>query len=125
MEDVVVEVAPAELAAKRVGPLAARQPLLDRAHREAAEVQVRGQARGVVAPERVVVVGVVADRAVEEAVERPARLGLAADGGLADLLAQPERRSDGIRPFASREGSGGSSRGAASTSRRGMPSQLR
>ena len=44
-----MEVAPAELAAKRLGARPARQPLLDRPRREAAEVQVGREARGAVA----------------------------------------------------------------------------
>ena len=54
-QHVVVEVAPAELAAKRVGACAPRQALLDLARRDAAEVQVGRQARGAVALERVAV----------------------------------------------------------------------
>ena len=49
----MVEVAPAELAAKCVGSLTARQALLDLARREAAHVQIRGQARSLVLTERV------------------------------------------------------------------------
>ena len=90
-EDVVVEVAPAELAAKRVGSLAARQALLDLARSDAAEVEVGGEARGAVLAERVVDLRVLAHRAVEEAVECLVRLRLAADGWLFDLLGQAER----------------------------------
>ena len=59
-QQLLVEVAPAELAAKRLRALAARQPLLQLARRDAAEAQVGREPRGAVAPERVVVVGVVA-----------------------------------------------------------------
>lgn len=98
-EHVVVEVAPRELAAKRLGTLAAGKPLLDRAHRDAAEVQIGGETRGVVAPEGVVVVGVLANRAGEEPIEHLAGSGLATARRLADLLLEPKRLKRGNPAF--------------------------
>ena len=86
----VVEVAPAELAAKRLGSLAARQPLLDLARGDAAEVEVGGEPRGAVVAERVVLVGVVEDRAAHERVESPACGRLATRRRFVDLLLEPQ-----------------------------------
>ena len=92
-QHVVVEVPPAELAVERGRALAASagEPLLDLSHRDAAQVQVRRQARGAVRAERVVVVGVGLDVAGEEGVEALARGCLPSRHGLGDLLGEPER----------------------------------
>ena len=121
VQDVVVEVAPAELAAKRLRATAAGQPLLDRPHRDAAEVQVRGQPRRVVPAERVVIVRVAADRAVEEAVEGLARRGLAAAGGIADLLLEPERLEGRQPPLGEPRTAGAAAREAPRARRGAAP----
>jgi hypothetical protein len=66
-EHVGVEVTPAELSAQGVGAGVLRQSALDLTWRYAAEVQVGGELRGSGSTERVVAVGVVADRIREEA----------------------------------------------------------
>ena len=86
----MVEVAPGELAAKCVGSLAARQALLDLARREAAHVQIGGEARSLVFAERVAVRPVSPHVGREEATQSLATRALAARQGLGDLLLEPE-----------------------------------
>ena len=106
-------------------PCRAKQPLLDLARGDAAEVEVGGEPRRPVAPERVVVVLVVArpdrresGRGVLCASDSPPAAGSSTS------CFRPSDSRLGSRPFASFEGSGGISRGAPSTSRRSTPSQF-
>ena len=119
----MVEVAPAELAVKRLGPLAAREALLDLARRDAAEVEIGGEARGAVPAERVVVVLVLADWPVEETVER-ARAASRLRWWLARPPAQAKGVQGGQAALGEPDGNAGISRGALSTSRRVTPSQF-
>lgn len=90
-EHLRVEVAPAELATERLRtlPRPARDPFLDLAHGDVAEVDVRGELRGA-AGQAVMALGVVLHRPREEALEAPARLGLARGDRLRELGRQPE-----------------------------------
>ena len=90
-EHVVVEVAPAELAAERLRPGSARQALLDLAHRQAAEVDVGREPRGPVGSECVVIVRVAGHVPAEEARQPLARPRLAAARRLLELLLETER----------------------------------
>ena len=110
----VVEVAPAELAAKGLGPLAARQPLLELARARCS--RSAGRARGARcgrAPSASWLSAYSRTGPSRKRVERVAAPRASPPGGgLADLLVEPERverRASG--PWRSLDGSGGSSRG--------------
>ena len=124
-EHVMVEVARAELAAKRVGSLAARQPLLDLARREAAEVQVGGQARCPVLAERVAVRPRSCRPVARKRRSRSRAGALAARERLGDLLLEPELARAGAASARSLEGSDGSLRGAPHSRRGARLSQAR
>jgi hypothetical protein len=105
-QHVMVEIAPAELAAKRLGAGAAGQAPLDLTRREAAEVQVRREARGRVLAELVASLPVAADVVREKARQPLARRALAPGGRVRDLLLQAERpeRRDAPLGHARRQG---------------------
>src|SRR5664279_1020276 len=90
-EHVVVEVAPAELAAEGGGPAIRPQPVLDLACGHAAEMQVGRQPRGGTAAERVTVLAVPRNIMREEPLEPLAPLMLTALGGFVHLLLEAER----------------------------------
>ncbi len=88
-QHVMVEVAPAELAAKSGGPVSEAEPRLELARGDAAEVQVRRQPRG--RPVHLIARRVVALLAIcEEALEPLTSVVLTADGRLGHLLTQAE-----------------------------------
>ena len=125
-EDVVVEVAPAELAAKRLGPLAARQALLDlrgpRCSRSAGRGRGarcgRGRARR-------------GSRCTRAPARRgsgraPARASARRRGRVADLLGEPERRrATGSGPWRGSTGAAAARAGPRAPRRRGASSQVR
>jgi len=111
-EDVVVEVAPAELAAEGGGPAIRPQPVLDLACGHAAEMQVGRQPRGGTAAERVTVLAVPRNIMREEPLEPLAPLMLTALGGSSTSCSRPSEARDGISPLARPDGSAGSWRRA-------------
>ena len=125
-QHVVVEVAPAELAAEGLRAPAARSRSSSSRARQAAEVQVRREARGAVAAERVVIVRVAAtpaprkrSAAARASVSPPARRRRSTS------CSSPSAARDGIRPLPAAAGSGGSVRGAASTRAGGRARAMR
>jgi hypothetical protein len=90
-QDLVEEVAPAELATKGVRAGAAAEALVELARGDAAEVQVGRQPRGALARQGVVRVAVAAHAVGEEAPHPLAARPLAAGQRLRDLLLQSER----------------------------------
>ena len=104
VDHVVIEVAPAQLAAKRVGARPARQPLLHLARRDAAEVQVGRQARGLVRAELVVVVDVVGDTVLHPAIEAHPSRCFTAGQRIGYLLLESEVGQLGHLPLADVQG---------------------
>jgi hypothetical protein len=91
-QDVVMEVAPAQLAPERLRPLPAARSCLGLARRDAAEVQVRRQPRGPVAVQRIADARVLGRVAGQEPLQPPAPLRLSARRWLIHLLLEAERR---------------------------------
>ncbi len=131
MEQVEVEVTPAQLAAELRGGLAAGQRRLEGPRREGAEAQVGREAGGALGGQGVVAArGVGVQAPSQEARESLTGRPLAARERILDLLPEPEPEpepdsaSDGRRPAAT-PSTGRTVAGAGSTGRRGWASQAR
>ena len=119
--------APEELLVEtRPAPHSAVYVLLDLAGREAAEVQIGGEARCLVLAERIPVSTRIAATSVARKRRSRSRAGPSPPRrGSVTSCSSPSSRSWGRRPRRSLEGSGGSLRGAPSGARRPPRSQAR